>query len=148
MAAAEHTNSRRAPVPAAPAMLAAAFLTAVSLAGCAAGRAAAHRPRRPAPISHVVFATLRDPADAAELIRDCDARLAPIPGVAAYACGPHLDTGRPSVDGDYHVGLYIGFETEADYAAYVEHPNHTALVADWSPRMVRLRVHDVWDATP
>lgn len=103
---------------------------------------------RPARISHLVFITLLDAGDADALLRDCDASLATIPGVLAYAGGLHLDTGRGErVDSAYHVGLYIGFETEADYSTYVAHPNHTGLLERWQPRIARLRVFDVLDGT-
>ena len=112
------------------------------LVGCAEARSL-----RPARISHVVFFKLEDPGRRAELLADCDRLLPEIPGVVSYAAGRHLDVGRDSVDGDYDIGLYIGFETEADYAAYVEHPLHTELVQTWKPELEWLRVYDVLDET-
>lgn len=103
---------------------------------------------RPARIGHIVFFKLSDPGDRAALVADCDEKLPRIPGVVSYAAGRHLDVGRASVDGDYDVGLYVGFETEADYAAYVEHGLHKELVEAWKPRLEWLRVHDVLDETP
>jgi len=103
---------------------------------------------RPAIISHVVFVELVDPADTPAVIADCDAMLSTIPGVVSYAAGPPLDTGRDTVLADYHVGLYIGFDTEADYTHYVNHPDHTGLVAKWKPRITALRVYDYQDVTP
>ena len=110
--------------------------------GCGAGG-----PARPARISHVVFIKLEDPAQRGALLADCDAMLPGIPGVSSYAAGRHLDVGRASVDGDYDVGLYIGFETEADYAGYVAHPDHVAFVERWKPELAWLRVHDILDDT-
>jgi len=111
------------------------------------GRVAPAAP--PARISHLVFITLLDAADAAALLRDCDASLATIPGLVAYAAGMHLDTGRGErVDSTYHVGLYLGFATEADYSRYVAHPNHTGMLKRWQARIARLRVFDVLDSTP
>ena len=104
-------------------------------------------PPRPARINHVVFFKLQDPSDAAELINDCDAKLASIPGVVAYFAGPHLDTGRSTVDSDYDIGLYVGFMTEAAYRGYVEHPSHLEVVAKWKPSLERLLVRDIIDET-
>lgn len=116
----------------------------------AAGCATAHRgaPPRPARINHVVLFKLKNPADAAELIADCDRLLARIPGIVSYFAGPPLDTGRATVDGDYHVGFFVGFQTEDDYANYVQHPQHIAAVNKWRPRWQWIRVHDVIDDSP
>jgi hypothetical protein len=104
---------------------------------------------RPAAINHLAFFKLNDPADAAELIADCDANLATIPGVVAYFCGRHIDTGRGErVDSNYDVGFYVGFMNEADYAAYVDHPRHKQMLVKWQPRWEWIRVQDVQDATP
>ena len=103
---------------------------------------------RPAPINHVVFAKLKDPAQREALIIDCDTMLAVIPGTASYYCGTPLDTGRgASVDGNYDVGLYLGFHTVEALNGYVVHPNHVALVEKWRPQLEWLRVHDVIDET-
>ena len=114
----------------------------VRLAGGGAGGA-----QRPARSSHAVLLKLEDPSERAALLADCDAMLPGIPGVSSYAAGRHLDVGRPTVDGDYDIGLYIGFETEADYAGYVDHPDHVAFVEAWKPRLAWIRVHDVLDET-
>lgn len=111
------------------------------LPGCAA------TPPRPAVINHPVFFTLNDPADTDELIADCDALLPAIPQVISYYCGRPFDSGRDTVDHNYHVGLYVGFNSEEDYAAYVAHPNHVELVTTWRPRIKTLRVHDIADYT-
>ena len=97
----------------------------------------------------MVFIKLQNPADADELIRDCDTMLAPIPGVEFYACGKHFETGRgASVDSNYDVGLYFGFNSEKDYTRYVEHPDHVAGVNKWRPRWQWIRIHDVSDPSP
>jgi len=103
---------------------------------------------RPALISHVVFVDLQDPGDIPELIADSDATLAHIPGVVSYAAGPPIDTGRDTVLDDYHVGLYIGFDSEAAYTGYVTHPDHVGFVARWRPRLTALRVYDFQDDSP
>lgn len=103
---------------------------------------------RPARINHVVFFKLRDPGQAAALIADCDRLLPTIPGVAAYYCGRHHEVGRATIDSDYDVGAFVGFDSDADYAAYVEHARHVELVTTWRPRLEWLRVYDVLDETP
>ena len=104
---------------------------------------------RPALICHLAFFKLKNSADADELIADCDRLLGGIPGVVCYASGKHLDTGRGErVDGDYDVGFMVGFNTAADLARYVEHPDHVAAVNKWRSRWTWIRVHDVIDPTP
>jgi hypothetical protein len=121
-------------------------LLVLTLGGCAAGPRMAPRPAR---INHFVLVKLRNPADAPAAIADCNASLATIPGVVAFAAGAPIDTGRSdAVTADYDVGLFIGFMTEADYAVYVDHPCHTALVERWRPRVEWIRVYDVLDETP
>lgn len=105
--------------------------------------------KRPARINHFVFVKLKNPADADLLIADSDQELGQLPMIVAYACGKPLDTGRGDrVDSDYDVGLFIGFASEADYTAYVEHPRHEALIAKWKPQWEWIRIQDVADLTP
>lgn len=120
-------------------------LAASLLGACAAG---CMGPPRPARINHLAFFKLKDPADAEALIRDCDEKLAAIPGIVSYYAGRHLDVGRTTVDGDYDVGFYVGFMTRDDYDVYVDHPYHKEVVAKWRPKLEWLRVHDVLDETP
>ncbi|MBX3363846.1 MAG: Dabb family protein [Phycisphaeraceae bacterium] len=122
---------------------------AIGLAGCSTCPSSQTAPApRPALISHIVLISLHDTGDIPSLIADSDRLLPFIPGVVAYAAGQHIDTGRPSVLTDYHVGLYIGFASVQDYAVYVDHPNHVELVETWRPRIASLRVWDVLDETP
>jgi hypothetical protein len=103
-------------------------------------------PPRPAVINHFVEFKLHDPADADELIADCDRYLARIPGVVSYFAGRHHDIGRGDrVYSDYHVGFFVGFNSDEDYRVYVDHPDHVMIVQKWLPRLARLRVYDVWD---
>jgi hypothetical protein len=122
----------------------------VALAGCAARHPASPSiAPRPALINHLAFFKLKAPADAAALIADCDAQLGVIPGVVCYYAGQHLDTGRGDrIDSNYDVGFCVGFASADDYAAYVEHPNHQAMLAKWQPRWEWIRVVDVLDPTP
>jgi hypothetical protein len=94
-------------------------------------------------VRHVVLLKLADAADAESLLRDCDATLSALPGVLGYWSGTPLDTERDLVDGDYDVGLYMGFASEADYDAYIDHRDHEALVERWRPRLQWIRIHDL-----
>lgn len=103
---------------------------------------------RPAAISHVVLITLHDPADAEALIADSDRLIATIPSVVSYACGTPLESERATVDGSYHVGLFVGFESAEGYQQYVDHEAHTALVEAWRARTASMRIFDIADPTP
>ena len=103
---------------------------------------------RPASINHIVFFKLHHPELAAELIADCDEKLANIPGVASYFCGQHIDTGRDTVDDNYDIGVYIGFNSEADYKTYISHPQHVGLVEEWLPQLEWIQVRDIFDDSP
>jgi hypothetical protein len=122
-------------------------------AGCAAARpggpAAPPGPMRPARINHVVFFKLKDPAEAAQLIRDCNELLKAVPVIATGWAGTRLETERPADAGDdFDVSFYAGFTTEADYAVYLEHPAHVAAATRWGPHLEWLRFHDVLDEAP
>lgn len=119
----------------------------IVLSGCAHRSGELSSAPRPALVNHVVFISLNDPADAPALIADCDARLATVPFASSYYAGQHVDTGRDTVINDYDVGIFIGFDSLEDYAAYVEHPQHVALVSDWRPKIKALIVRDVLDET-
>lgn len=130
--------------------MAAMLCMVITFAGCCMAPyvPVAAAPRRPARINHLAFFKLKSPAEAPQLIADCDAQLSIIPGVVSYYCGTHLQTGRTNVDSDYDVGFYVGFDSEEDYQKYVNHPNHIALVERWKPRWEWIRVQDVLDETP
>ena len=133
-------------------LVSAATGMALSGVGCAARlcdtpQSRATRPMAPAAINHIVFFKLRDPGDAGALIDDSRRMLGEIPGVLSLFAGPHIDTGRASVETDYDACLYVGFATPDDYAAYVVHPNHTGLVGKWKDRFEWYRVYDITDAT-
>ncbi len=63
----------------------------------------------------------------------------------SYYCGRHFETGRATVNADYTVGLFVGFDSAEDYEAYVTHPDHVWIVQKWRPRTEILRVHDILD---
>jgi len=109
--------------------------------GCAARQA-----DRAAPLNHIVLFQLTDPADAEALIADSRTELGQIPGVRSLFAGTPFETGRAGVDSSYDACLCIGFESADDYAAYLEHPNHTGLVARWKSRFARTTIYDVRDA--
>ena len=106
------------------------------------------RPFRPAVINHLVFFSLLDPEERYELIEDCDSGLSAIGGIVSYWCGEHGEFGRSKVDGDYDVGLYVGFDSNDAYNQYLNHPNHLSLVEKWKNRWGWIRIHDVVDETP
>ena len=114
--------------------------------GCAMRSPAA--PPRPARINHIVFFKLTDPAGRDELMDDCDDMARTIPGITSCYTGIHFEMGRANIDSDYDVGFYVGFDSEADYQAYVDHEAHVALVRKWLPKLEWLKVYDVGDDSP
>lgn len=146
-----------------PAILLLVLIHVLALGGCAGHPTASPRvgaeqvpaydaaaaddagPIRPAPILHLVYFHLADPADAPALLADCQELLPGIPGVLAYAAGTHLDTGRESVDGDYDVALLVGFPDVAAYQVYLRHEDHLELLARWGGKLTSYTIHDVLD---
>ncbi|MEC9373403.1 MAG: Dabb family protein [Planctomycetota bacterium] len=123
-------------------LIAATLFTTIT--ACAATR----MPPSPAHINHVVYFKLKNPADAAEMIADCNNRLATIPSIRSCFVGTHYDIGRDNIDSDYDVALYVGFDTEAGYIEYLDHPIHLDLVGKWRPRWEWIRIHDVENLRP
>lgn len=132
-------------------MLACAAL-GIALLGCASTPEAQSLARKAdldtAPITHVVLVQLKDPTRTAELIADCDQVLPAIKGVSGYSCGIPLVTVRTNVTGDYDVGIYVGFRTEAEYRAYVDDPRHMAMVDRWREGWKGVRIFDVVSGMP
>ena len=95
-----------------------------------------------AALHHYVFFTLKDPAQADDLIRDCMA-LRDLPGVVACNAGRPLDFGRAEVTADYSVGFHIAFESEDAYKTYLGHPRHVAVVERWKPLVTKIDIRDV-----
>jgi hypothetical protein len=123
----------------------------LALLGGLAGCGEALGPATPAPrgrVHHLVFLTLKDPAEADALARDMEATLPRIPGLLRIHVGPPLDLGRPEVTADFHVGATMEFDTVESLRGYPDHPLHRALLDRWVPKVARLRVHDVEDRTP
>jgi hypothetical protein len=132
-------------------MLACAAL-GIALVGCASTPEAQSLARKAdldtAPITHVVLVQLKDPTRTAELIADCDQVLPAITGVSGYSCGVPLVTGRTNVTGDYDVGIYVGFRTEAEYRSYMDDPRHMAMVERWRDGWKAVRIFDVISGMP
>lgn len=99
----------------------------------------------PARLNHIVLMKLNDPGLRDDLVEDCRAMVAEIPGISSVFCGSHVDTGRPTVQTDYDVCLYVGFDDTDAYRTYVEHPAHVGLVDRWLARLTWLKVYDVED---
>lgn len=112
------------------------------LLGACAGQQATQKTQ--ANLNHIVLVTLKNDADSGDLIRDCNALLEPIPSVRTYWVGTPLDIGRgPSIDGNYSVGMCIGFDGIPGYREYLAHPKHVELVEKWKPRWSEVRLFDV-----
>ncbi|MBM4113486.1 MAG: Dabb family protein [Phycisphaerae bacterium] len=131
------------------ALAAAAAVVALAPVGACTGEQVIHGPgpragvaAAPA-ITHVVLISLVDPSQADALIADCNGTLPKIPDVVFYGCGRPVDIGRTNVDGDYTVGVIIGFDSEAGYARYLDDPQHKRLVDAWRPRWSRARIFDL-----
>ncbi len=119
-------------------------LISAAVSGCAStGTAAETKSRHQATINHVVLITLASPEDAEALIEDCHRLLPPIESVRTWWVGVPVDTGRDAVDGDYEVGLCVGFDDEEGLQAYLEDPLHLELVAAWRPKVDQFRIFDV-----
>jgi hypothetical protein len=124
--------------------LIAALVFVVSLGGCS-GECP---PARIARVQHFVAIGLRDPGEASALLADIEATLSKIPVVVSFSAGTPLDLGRPEVAKDYSVGLVIGFESEAGYRAYLEHPEHRGILERWGPKVASLSARDFLVSAP
>ena len=94
-------------------------------------------------LNHVVLISLADPMDAEACAADCRTMLSGIDAVETIWVGTPVDTGRDAVDGDYEVGLCVGFETMDGLQEYLQDPRHLELVALWKPRATGFRIFDV-----
>ena len=114
------------------------------LAGCSTS----HHPVDTGRINHIVLITLNEASHSEALMADCDRMLATIPSVTAYACGPHVETGRTkAVNDQYTLGLLVSFDDMTGYMAYLEHPGHLALLEKWKPEFSELTIYDFGDAS-
>ena len=116
-----------------------------ALAGCEGDPAASKRAHQ-ALLQHVVLVSLQDPSDAASLEADCNRLLPPIESVRTWWIGTPVETGRAAVDGEYEVGLCVGFDSLEGLADYQSDPRHLELVDLWRPRATRFRIFDVGQA--
>jgi hypothetical protein len=94
------------------------------------------------PIRHVVLIKLNDPADLAACQADARRRIAATKLARGLLVGTPVDIGRATVDGNYDLALDMAFDSVADYRAYLDHPEHQALVNDWKPKFRDMRVFD------
>lgn len=95
------------------------------------------------PLSHGVFFTLVDPADADALVADCAALAEATDGLLAHAVGPRIpDLARPVNDQDFDVGLWLLFADRAAHDAYQVSPAHVALIERWQGSLAAARVFD------
>lgn len=99
-------------------------------------------PTQAARIHHVVLLKLVDTAGTAALLMACDDALADIPVVQGYWSGTPEPAGRANVDRDYDIALHVGFASDADYEAYIAHPDHQALIAAWRDRLRWIHIYD------
>jgi hypothetical protein len=97
-------------------------------------------------LNHVVLISLADPADAEACAADCRNMLAGIDAVETIWVGTPFDTGRAAFDGEYEVGLCVGFRDAEGLQAYLQDPRHLELVEIWKPRAARFRIFDVGTA--
>jgi len=128
-------------------LLSLGLVSTILLAGCG-GPPDLPGPQAPsARVRHVVLFTLKDPAQAPELVATC-ARLGRLPGALLAAAGPRLETGRVEASGGWHVAFDVGFVDVAAYEAWRAHPEHQAVLETWKPRVAGLEVHDWTVAAP
>ncbi|MCE9618620.1 MAG: Dabb family protein [Planctomycetes bacterium] len=124
-----------------PACTFAAILTACAGSGAVS--------KSPTPgIQHLVFVTLIHPKEAAAMKAESDAVIPKIPGVRAYACGPHIDVGRKNVRHDYTLGILVEFASVEDYKAFQINPEHVALVNKWKSKWARSEMFDFGAVEP
>jgi len=124
-------------------------LIAAAATGCAGANARpayVARSAHTSNLNHVVLISLADPADAEACAADCRTMLAGIESVETIWVGTPFDTGRAAVDGDYEVGLCVGFDSAEALQAYLQDPRHLELVEIWKPRAARFRIFDVGTA--
>jgi quinol monooxygenase YgiN len=94
---------------------------------------------------HVVLFWMKPdaPAGAAEqVIADCRALIAPVPGLAFFDVGRPAMTPREVVDNSYHVGLLTVFTDQAAHDAYQTHPEHLKFIERNKPNWERVKIYD------
>ena len=122
-------------------LLAALLLPAIT--ACTNPPARSNPNAHQAAINHVVLITLNNPEQADELLADNDL-LTAIPSVRSFWAGTPLDIGRGSrIDGNYTVGLCVGFDDAEGYQVYLDAPEHVEYVRKWKPHWREVRIFDV-----
>jgi hypothetical protein len=123
------------------------LLALPALAGCGSPPRSSSAPQlRATTLQHVVLIKLRESSEADELVADTRRHLSAIPQVNDLRIGRPFDIGRPGVDLDWDVAVFMRFTDRAAYEAYLVHPEHLALVNSWQPYWEWIRVHDAVDA--
>ena len=125
-----------------PMLLGAAVL---GLAACAAPAAQKPSLGQAGQLAHAVFFDLVDDGQAGALVSDCHRRLSTIPGVLLLEAGTRApEFSGPRNDNRFDVALWVLFEDRAAHDAYQVHPEHRALVEEWTPRLAGVEVCDAW----
>ena len=128
-------------------MLHRAILLLSLLASLASG-SCTMRPDRPtaaAHLAHDVFFTLKDnsPAQCQRLVRACEERLAPLPGIVFFAAGTRApDLQRDVNDQAYDVSLHVYFVDRGAHDAYQTAPAHLQFIAENKDNWRTVRVFD------
>lgn len=93
-------------------------------------------------LNHLVLIKLKNPLDRAALEIDSNSAFVKIPQVIEFSIAHPVDLGRPSVDSDYDVAIFIVFSSIEAYQAYLKHPAHIALVTAWKEKFQSMRAYD------
>ena len=120
-------------------------LVPIVVAACAATAPVRPSLGQAGQLAHAVFFDLADDGQAAALVADCHRRLSTIPGVLLLEAGtraPEFSGLRNN--GRFDVALWVLFEDRAAHDTYQVHPEHRALVEEWTPRLAGVEVYDAW----
>ena len=98
-------------------------------------------------LAHNVFFQLKDgtPENVKALVDACHKYLNVQPGIVSFAAGPLVpELARPVNVLDWHVGLYMIFESKAAHDAYQDDPTHNKFIDENKPTWASVRVFDSW----
>ena len=97
-------------------------------------------------VQHVVLFWLNEPDDpeVRQLFLDAKEVLETIPGVLSVHAGEAVPDERPVVDDSFDIGYVMRFPDTTALRAYLEHPDHVALVrALVGPHVERVVIYDI-----
>ena len=119
------------------------LITLATTGGCAHGLK--HDPTaNQGTINHVVLLTLKDPSETEQVLKDCKELLSQVPEVKTLWVGTPTDIGRGAeVDGNYNVGICVGFASLDDYRAYMKAPHHMEFGNRWRTSFSAQKIYDV-----